>query len=181
MPVDLDHVVAVDAGHEFAMALRDDGHLIAWGSFQAADDRVYPATVPPGLDEVVGMDCGAYHALALRADGSVVAWGENDFGQIDVPPGLMGVIAVAAGANHSLVAWGGNTMGQCNVPPNVRYAYAIVAASQRSVALVDDALPCCSVRPVAVTWHQGTLALTLPALRGQAFFLERKWTLEEPV
>ena len=44
----------------------------------------------------------------------MVAWGDNDYGQCNVPAGLSGVVAVAAGAYHSLalkadgtvVAWG---------------------------------------------------------------------------
>ena len=35
--------------------------------------------------------------------GSVVAWGNNDKGQTEVPAGLTGVTAIAAGANNTVV------------------------------------------------------------------------------
>jgi hypothetical protein len=187
VPDGLDRVVAVEAGHEFALALRDDGRLVAWGCFQDADEQVYPAYVPIGLEEIVGMDCGMHHAVALRADGTVTAWGENEAGQTNVPPGLTGVIAIAAGANHclalttsgSVVAWGGNTMDQCTVPPNVRYAYAVVASSQRSLALVDHRPPSYTIRPHRLAIEDNGLAVTIPALRGQAYFLASKYALDD--
>ncbi|MCX7722385.1 MAG: RCC1 domain-containing protein [Verrucomicrobiae bacterium] len=53
----------------------------------------------------------------MKADGTVVAWGTNDWGQLNVPGGLTGVRAVAAGWYHALalksggtvVAWAGTT------------------------------------------------------------------------
>ena len=38
------------------------------------------------------------HSLALLSDGSVIAWGRNSAGQCNVPAGLTGAIAIAAGA-----------------------------------------------------------------------------------
>ncbi|MEK7686161.1 MAG: RCC1 domain-containing protein [Verrucomicrobiota bacterium] len=40
---------------------------------------------------------GGKYSLALRRDGIVVAWGDNFNGQINVPPGLANVHAIAAG------------------------------------------------------------------------------------
>ena len=40
--------------------------------------------------------------LLIREDGTVSAWGSNTDGQTDVPQGLSGVIAVAAGGPHGL-------------------------------------------------------------------------------
>src|SRR5208283_1696236 len=66
-----------------------------------------------------------------RASGNtVIAWGYDSAGQIETPPGLTNVAAVAAGAYHSLalasngmvVAWGNNTYGQTNVPANLTNA-----------------------------------------------------------
>jgi hypothetical protein len=39
----------------------------------------------------------------FRADGSVVGWGVNNFGQLNMPPGLMRVVAIEAGGSHTLV------------------------------------------------------------------------------
>jgi hypothetical protein len=188
VPAGLDRVVAIDAGHEFALALQDDGRLVAWGSIQGPEDHVYPAYVPADLEDVVGMDCGNRHAVALRADGTVVAWGENESGQTNVPDGLRGVIGVAAGTDHSLalkadgtvVAWGGNRLGQCHVPVDVQYAYALAAGHQRSIALVGVGRPVYGVRPTALAWDQGALFVTIPAARGQAYFLETAEELNDP-
>ena len=57
-------------------------------------------------------------ALAASA-GTVVAWGNNLSGQTDVPAGLSGVTAIAAGSYHTValksdgmvVAWGDNAAG----------------------------------------------------------------------
>jgi alpha-tubulin suppressor-like RCC1 family protein len=40
-------------------------------------------------------------SLALKADGTVVAWGRNEYGQCDVPVGLLAK-TINAGAEHCL-------------------------------------------------------------------------------
>jgi alpha-tubulin suppressor-like RCC1 family protein len=42
------------------------------------------------------------HSLALTSAGDVIAWGSNECGECDVPSGLFGVTAIAAGYGHSL-------------------------------------------------------------------------------
>lgn len=44
--------------------------------------------------------------LALKSDGTVVAWGFNGVGQRNVPTGLSGVTAIAAGDSHSVALIG---------------------------------------------------------------------------
>jgi hypothetical protein len=51
---------------------------------------------------VIAIAGGAPHALALKNDGTVVAWGNNVFGEATPPPGLNGVVAIAAGGSHNL-------------------------------------------------------------------------------
>lgn len=48
------------------------------------------------------MDAGGAFSLALKSDGTVLAWGANYHGETNVPPGLSGVTAVAAGEWHGL-------------------------------------------------------------------------------
>src|SRR5689334_16719972 len=48
------------------------------------------------------ISAGARHNIALKNDGTVTGWGDNEFGEIDVPPGLSGVTDVAAGRFHSM-------------------------------------------------------------------------------
>ncbi|MFL5807226.1 MAG: PxKF domain-containing protein, partial [Roseiflexaceae bacterium] len=82
----------------------------------------------------------------LKADGTVVAWGNNDYGQTDVPSGLSGVTAIAAGAFHNLaleadgtvVAWGWNYFGQSSVPDGLSDVTAISAGGFHSLALKAD-------------------------------------------
>ena len=38
----------------------------------------------------------------LTQGGTVVAWGNNFYGQTEVPAGLSGVLAIAAGAFHTV-------------------------------------------------------------------------------
>ena len=85
-------------------------------------------------------------ASGVPPAGRVVAWGSNQYGQADVPAGLTGVIAVAAGSAHSLAlhadghvtAWGRNDSGQTNVPPGLTDVVAIAAGGNHSLALHAD-------------------------------------------
>lgn len=141
VPGDLTNVVAVAAGAYHALALRNDGTVVAWGY-----DNFGQVNVPTGLNNVVGIAAGMYHSLALRNDGTVVAWGYDNFGQTDVPTGLTNVVAVAAGAYHNLalkadgtvVAWGNNDHGQINVPNSLNNVVAIAAGLYHSLALEAD-------------------------------------------
>lgn len=76
--------------------------------------------------------------------GSVIAWGENShFGELNMPAGLSGMIAVAARAYHCLalradgtvVAWGRNYDGESNVPVGLNSVTAIAAGARHSLAL----------------------------------------------
>jgi IPT/TIG domain/Regulator of chromosome condensation (RCC1) repeat len=94
------------------------------------------------------LPAGAAHATT---SGTVVAWGCGGFaayGQCNVPSGLNGVTAVAAGSAHSMalrsdgtvVAWGcggDQDFGQCNVPSGLTGVTAI-AAGGHSLALKSD-------------------------------------------
>jgi predicted secreted protein len=78
--------------------------------------------------------------------GVVVAWGANDYGATDVPAGLSGVIAIAAGCQFSLalksdgtvVAWGDNHYGETNVPAGLSGVTAIAAGAYHCLALKSD-------------------------------------------
>ena len=95
------------------------------------------------------------------AGSEVVAWGDDGSGATDVPPGLTGVAAVAAGERHSLalrsdgsvVAWGADNWGQIDVPglPRVR---AIAAGDWHSLALTSEG--------TVVGWGKSTTGQTVP-------------------
>jgi hypothetical protein len=141
VPVGLDGVVALAAGFDHSLALRQDGTVVGWG-------RNYEGQVniPAGLSNVLAIAGGGYHSVALLADGTVSAWGYNSDGQARVPNGLTEVVGVAAGGFHTVVlrsdgrvlAWGSNTYHQTNVPPDLSNVIAIAAGGHHSLALCAD-------------------------------------------
>jgi len=81
-----------------------------------------------------------------QASGTVVGWGDNTQGQLDIPVGLTGVTAIAAGFEHSLalktdgtvVGWGDNGDGQATPPASLSGVMAISAGFGHSLALKSD-------------------------------------------
>jgi hypothetical protein len=135
------NVIAVAAGGDHSLALRDDGTVIAWGNNDYGQ-----VTVPADATRIVAIGGGGNHSLALRDDGTVIGWGDDESGQTDVPLNLTNAVAVAAGLNHSLalrddgtmVAWGNNEFGQTNVPPALTNVVAIAAGEEHNLALRED-------------------------------------------
>lgn len=100
-------------------------------------------------------DAGAYSVVVSNAHGSATSrsaqvsvgqtdgWGESRCGELDFPPGLDDVVAIAAGDLHVLalrrdgtvVAWGDNFQGQCEVPEGLDDAAGIAAGGAHSLAV----------------------------------------------
>jgi hypothetical protein len=83
-------IVAITAGTESSLALKQDGTVWAWGrnlygqlGLGMADEVAHsvPAQIA-GLDNVRSIAAGEKHSLALRQDGTVWAWGDNATGQL---------------------------------------------------------------------------------------------------
>jgi alpha-tubulin suppressor-like RCC1 family protein len=141
VPPDLSGVIAIAAGSACSLAFKSDGTVVAWGS---------PQLLPIDLSDVIALDAN----LALKADGTVLAWGDNHLGQTNVPPGLSGVISIAAGFYHNLalksdgtvVAWGAGgpeqdsnqNYGQSTTPLGLHAVIAIAAGGWHSLALVAE-------------------------------------------
>jgi PASTA domain/Regulator of chromosome condensation (RCC1) repeat len=104
-------VSAISAGYAHTLAVVGNGHVGAWGCADF-DHGQCDINVLNGITNAVGVAAGVHHSLVLKADGTVVALGcrilngFGDFGQCNVPAGLSGVSAVAAGLTHSLALIG---------------------------------------------------------------------------
>src|ERR1035441_10336804 len=78
--------------------------------------------------------------------GTVVAWGDNSYGQTNVPAGLNGVTAIAAGGSHTVAlqrdgtvaAWGDNSYGQTTIPAGLSGVTAIAGGQWYTVVLKSD-------------------------------------------
>ncbi len=131
------NIVALAAGSQHTLALRDDGRVFAWG--RNSDGQ---CAVPAGLSNVValaGGDCASY---ALLADGTVTAWGT-----FALPPGLTGVRAISCGStlnaavlsNGTVVCWD-HISGEpfAEALSDVTNAVAVAAGLCHVIALKDD-------------------------------------------
>jgi len=135
----LTDIIAVSGGHDFSLALDDDGHVWAWGNNDfgqlgngTTDDSNVPVLIDH-LNDITAIAAGGRHSMALDADGIVYTWGDNQFGQLgngttvdsDSPvttTALDGIriLSISAGNFHSLAAsesgdvyaWGDNAYSQ---------------------------------------------------------------------
>lgn len=90
-------IIAISAGADHALAVRDDGKVIAWGA-----NAYGQINVPPSLTDVYAVSAGNGFSLALKRDGSVVGWGANTAGQLNFPV-VKNAIAIAAGSLNSTI------------------------------------------------------------------------------
>jgi uncharacterized repeat protein (TIGR01451 family) len=132
-------IVAVEPQGPFgAMALKEDGTVWTWPSYDSSQSPSVPVLTPvqmPGLSEIKAIACGRLHVLALKTDGTVWAWGNNQRGELgtgNTSPagtpvqvtGLTDVIAIDAGNQYSLAlksdgtvwSWGSSASGQLGIP-----------------------------------------------------------------
>lgn len=136
VPIDLTNATSVTAGAQSLVVLAD-GTVRAWGS---------NGDPPPvWLSSVKALAQKTFVSVALFSNGTVTAWGNNSFGGATVPPGLIDVVAIAAGGDHGLalradgivVGWGGQA-GAGTIPPGLSSVQAIAAGLHHSLALLSN-------------------------------------------
>ena len=126
-------LVSVVTRQTFMIALRDDGHVLTWGSntdgqlgyvspVDCGSDGDDPCqrepTEVPGITDAIAVAAGYTHSLVLLRDGTVLAFGNNQSGQLGdetigasspepIPiPGLADVVQLAASSDGTLALTG---------------------------------------------------------------------------
>ncbi|MBM3871133.1 MAG: hypothetical protein FJ392_09240 [Verrucomicrobia bacterium] len=160
VPAGLSGVVAIAAGYNHTVALKLDDITpeAKPGPKAQVPQPSTPeakATAPLATNRRLDWTGSALRRAGMKQDtitraltqgGTVVAWGGNGAGQINVPAGLSGVVAIAAGDSHTValrtngtvVAWGHNGSGRTTVPAGLSGVVAIAANYNHTVALKSD-------------------------------------------
>ena len=133
-------VTAVSAGYEYALAIKTDGSLWAWGkndNGQLGDGTSTNRNAPVKImDGVSSVSAGYGHTMAIKTDGSLWTWGDNSDGALgdgtttgrSSPVKIMdGVKSISAGTlsgmaiktDDSLWVWGHNHSWQLGDWPGI--------------------------------------------------------------
>jgi len=144
IPHDVRDIVAVAAGSHYAMALRSDGRVFAWGSGGQTN-------VPAAATNVIAIAAGYNHSAALKADGRVVTWGYLEFasGSITPPSSATNITDLNCGGVHimalrrdgKLVAWGNGAIGQLDTPAAATNLTFVAGTGQASLAIAGSGPP----------------------------------------
>jgi alpha-tubulin suppressor-like RCC1 family protein len=167
--------MAVAAGSDHTLALRDDGTLWAWGSNSSGEFgdgtsrniRSRPQQVGNKTNwQAVSVGGQQGHAMGLTSDGALWAWGYNYSGQLGDGTTIHRLSSVRIGANEtwlsmgagvgyslaiksdgSLWAWGANEYGQLGIGTNDSELHAspVRIASHATWQSVSE----------TDTWHSG--------------------------
>ena len=158
-------ITNVSVSDSHALALRNDGKVLAWGynlygQLGTPINGASTAQVIEGLNNVTSVAAASNHSLALTSDGRVWVWGTNyfkNYGSSPVALPISGVTTLVAGSDHTLVlkrdgtlwAWGRNRYGQLgnsattDSPEPVQVtgltgAVSIAAGADHSLAIASD-------------------------------------------
>jgi alpha-tubulin suppressor-like RCC1 family protein len=138
-------VVAVSASGFHALALREDGSVVAWGISASGAAIQVPAEARSGVTAIAagGKVFGdTAFSLAVK-DGRVFGWGANNRGQLSAPE-VTDVTAIAAGSHNGVLltkqgaveVWGISQQRQAVVPDEVCKASAISIGGYMCAAVI---------------------------------------------
>jgi hypothetical protein len=139
------NAVTLSVSPYHALALRDDGSVVAWG-----DPSAGKLNVPPNLGKLTAVAAGNEFSLGLRPDGSVVVWGDQgaeSFGLRRLPQDLHDVVQLAAAPSWALalrkdgivLQWGKYSGGTMEPPPvDLSGVVQISAGPYHALALLSD-------------------------------------------
>ena len=130
----------IAAGYDFAVIIKNDGSLYAWG----LDPFGVVSNVPAGNDFVM-VSAGNQHAIAMKSNGDVIGWGRNREGSTDTITGK-NFKSISAGNGHnvglladgSIYSWGANDYNQVTGTPSGSDFVGVKAGGVHSVALKND-------------------------------------------
>jgi len=159
-----ENIIAVAAGAEHSVALKDNGTVWTWGKNdkgQLGKEGIALSKEPvwvSGISDVKFIAAGAYHTIALTNNGTLWAWGWNEYKQLGIStepvnfsskpealPGLSNIKAAAGGTYHSLVLandgtvrqWGGSDSAPVQVS-NLSDVREIASGEAHFIALIGD-------------------------------------------
>jgi alpha-tubulin suppressor-like RCC1 family protein len=132
------------------LALKQDGTVV---EFDWSTTGVHSHIVE-GLTDAVAIAAGPVHNLAIRKNGTVFSWGFNRNGELNPPPGLSNVVAVAASggsfpangyslalkSDSTVVTWGGFFPKgyELSVPEGLSNVVAISAGPNFCLAITTN-------------------------------------------
>src|ERR1039457_5342445 len=157
----MDGVIAVVAGGNHSVALKNDGTVWTWGyigSGQLGNGSTRNSAVPrlvAGLTNVKAIATGSGHVVAMKHDGTVWAWGGNRSGQLGIGgyqdrktptqvTGLSGVSEIVAGAYNTsalindgtVMSWGFNGSGKLGNGDNERSSLPVQVSGLENVRAI---------------------------------------------
>jgi hypothetical protein len=117
-------VKAVSKAQDWAMALKTDGTILAWGQNYRNQTSVPLAAMPAKQ-----VAAGWQHGLSLKVDGTLAGWGDNSSGQMAIPSGTFDAIdalvntSLGLRADGTVTVWG-EYANQLQAPTDTSFSSA---------------------------------------------------------
>jgi alpha-tubulin suppressor-like RCC1 family protein len=105
----IEDVIQISTGYDFALALKSDGTVWAWGSNeynQLGIEGIENSNIPikvNNLDNIVKVSAGSAKSVALKNDGTVWIWGGGSGSKVPVKiKNLSNIIDISAGGREEI-------------------------------------------------------------------------------